>query len=65
VHKSSKTAITNCDEMELDQVYLCEECGLQLKVVAECEECGADTCGCTAPCTFECCGEPLKLKEED
>ena len=58
--------MTNCHEMKLGQVYVCEECGLELKVVKECEECGtsADECGCEEPCTFSCCGETLKLKEE-
>jgi hypothetical protein len=64
-NESRQADMANCHGMELGQVYVCEDCGLQLKVVSECEECGADTCGCTAPCTFECCGEPLKLKEED
>jgi hypothetical protein len=57
--------MTDCHEMKLGQVYSCEECGIELKVVAECRECGADTCGCTAPCTFQCCGEPLELKKEE
>lgn len=56
--------MANCHEMKLGQVYACEDCGLELKVTEECQECGAETCGCEAPCTFECCGEPLKLKEE-
>ena len=40
--------MANCHAMELGQVYVCGDCGLQLKVVSECEECGADTCGCAA-----------------
>jgi hypothetical protein len=55
--------MADCHEMKLGETYVCGDCGLELKVVAECEECGAETCGCAAPCTFECCGEPLKLKE--
>ncbi len=57
--------MTNCHEMKLGQVYVCEDCGLELKVVNECKDCGtpADECECP-PCTFVCCGEPLKLKEE-
>ena len=54
----------NCHELKRGQVYACEECGLELKVVEECEEFGtpAEECGCE-PCTFVCCGEELKLKE--
>jgi hypothetical protein len=56
--------MTNCHEMEMGQVYVCEDCGLELKVVNECEECGTDpeSCDCP-PCQFICCGEPLELKE--
>ncbi len=56
--------MADCHEMKLGQTYVCEDCGLELKVVAECKECGAETCGCDEPCTFECCGEPLQLKEQ-
>ena len=56
--------MANCHEMKLGQVYSCIECGLQLEVVEECKECGTDTCGRAAPCTIECCGEPLKPKKE-
>lgn len=56
--------MADCHEMRLGQTYVCEDCGLELKVVAECKECGAETCSCDAPCTFECCGEPLQLREQ-
>ncbi len=54
----------SCHDMKLGQVYVCEECGLELKVVKECRECGEDAadCDCAEPCTFSCCGEELKLK---
>jgi len=57
----------SCHEMKLGDVYVCEDCGLELKVVNECDECGTDAaeCGCEEPCVFECCGEELKLKESD
>lgn len=56
--------MASCQEMKVGQVYACEGCGLELKVVKECKECGspAEECECPEPCTFECCGEPLKLK---
>lgn len=56
--------MTTCHDMEIGQVYVCEDCGLELEVVSECDECGADpeSCDCP-PCQFICCGEPLKLKE--
>lgn len=56
--------MTNCHEMKLGQVYVCEGCGLELKVVKECESCGspADECSC-GPCTFVCCDGEMKRKE--
>ena len=54
----------SCHDMELGQVYVCEECGLELEVVNECVECGEDeaSCACEEHCVFSCCGEELKLK---
>jgi len=55
----------HCHDMKKGQIFTCEECGLELKVVAECEECGTPQggCACEAPCTYECCGKPLALKK--
>jgi hypothetical protein len=51
--------------MKLGQVYVCEECGLELEVVKECEECGEDAaeCTCVEHCSFACCGKEMKLKD--
>jgi len=53
----------NCHEMKKGDVYVCEDCGLELQVVNECKECGipADQCGC-GPCTFVCCDRELAKK---
>lgn len=56
--------MANCHEMRMGEVYVCGDCGLALRVVGECKECGEEACSCEEPCTFECCGEPLKLKKE-
>jgi hypothetical protein len=53
----------SCHEMKLGQVYVCEECGLEIKVVKECEECGEEGECTLSDCAFQCCGEELKLKE--
>lgn len=29
----------SCHEMKLGQVYVCEECRLEIKVIKECQEC--------------------------
>jgi hypothetical protein len=53
-----------CADMKMDQVWVCESCGLEIKIVKKCtcshDESGADACGLTACLT--CCGKPLKLK---
>ncbi len=53
--------MANCHEMKVGEVYTCEKCGISLKVIRECEDCHKphDECECE-PCTFTCCGEPLK-----
>ena len=52
--------------MKEDQIYTCEKCGLELKIIKTCDECGTskDDCGCdeSDPCVFRCCGSDLKLK---
>lgn len=56
-----------CHEMKLGQIWMCEDCGLELQVVAACsgDEDPAlrdeGSC-CTDRCEFSCCGEPLRLK---
>ncbi|MFX1533310.1 MAG: hypothetical protein ACFFDI_03680 [Promethearchaeota archaeon] len=60
--------MVSCHDMKEGQIYTCEDCGLELKVLKECKECGtsAEECGCsdeTDHCEFSCCGEPLKLKK--
>jgi hypothetical protein len=59
--------MTTFHEMRLGQVYVCGDCGLGVKVVKECEEAGMpdEECSGAVHDGFECCGEPLKLKEED
>lgn len=48
-----------CGEMKQGQIYVCEQCGLELKVVKECD-CGLEQeCSCSA---MSCCGDGLKLK---
>lgn len=45
-----------CSEMKRGQIYVCGDCGLELKVVKECD-CSEDSC--TEP---GCSGEGLTLK---
>lgn len=53
--------MATCADMKVGQVYVCGDCGLELKVVKECDcSSGAEECSCSAA---DCCGGPLKLKE--
>lgn len=56
--------MSNCHEMKRDEVYVCEGCGVELKVVKECceDETEGQVCVCT-PCEISCCDKPLKKKE--
>ncbi len=56
-----------CNEMKAGEVYRCENCGLELKVLQPCEsgeeyDGGSGTCSCTQPVT--CCGQPLTLQKQ-
>jgi len=56
--------MSKCDEMKKGQVFVCEDCGLELEVIKECEECGPDSdkaCG-YEECEFKCHGKALRLK---
>lgn len=53
--------------MRKGDIYVCEDCGLELQVVNECKDAGtpAEECGChpkADPCTFSCCGKDLVKK---
>jgi len=56
--------MSKCHEMKLGEVYICEECGLELEVVKECCENGVEqeTCKCE-PCAITCCDKELIKKE--
>jgi hypothetical protein len=58
----------SCHEMKEGEIYCCETCGLELKVVRKCSDSGdpAAECACHEgehdPCTFSCCGKELTKK---
>jgi hypothetical protein len=53
-----------CHTMKKGQIYMCETCGLQLKVVSECNECCSHSDDPDEDhCDFYCCGESLTLKK--
>ncbi|MDZ7700483.1 MAG: hypothetical protein U5R49_27340 [Deltaproteobacteria bacterium] len=59
--------MVNCHDMKNGDIYVCEDCGLELQVVHECKEAGTSVADCAChesadPCTFSCCGKPLIKK---
>jgi hypothetical protein len=48
--------------MKKGQIYMCKDCGLELRVVSEYKTCSVcSACGC--PCPFTCCDKELELKK--
>lgn len=54
--------MVHCHDMNSGDIYYCQTCVLELKVMKECDSCcEEDTCDITH-CNFMCCGEELLLK---
>ena len=51
----------SCHDMKKGDIYMCEECGLELQVIKEChdDELHEGDCACNDPqsnaCVFKCC----------
>jgi hypothetical protein len=56
--------MVHCHDMRAGQVYVCEECGLELKVEKSCTVNGDHPKGvsCTR-CIHVCCNKDMKLGE--
>jgi hypothetical protein len=56
--------MAHCTEMKVDQVWFCEVCRLEIKVVKGCA-CSSDPSAedaCPPDAQLVCCGKPLNLK---
>ncbi|MGA1868387.1 MAG: hypothetical protein ACMUJM_07550 [bacterium] len=58
-----------CHDMKKGEIYMCEDCGMELQVIKECKDIETDAaeCGChieDETCSIECCGKPLIKKNE-
>jgi hypothetical protein len=58
----------DCSEMKNGDIYVCEDCGLELLIIKECKDAEATTEGCScetddSSCKFFCCGSELVKKE--
>jgi len=64
--KVKEISMLSCATMKKNEIYMCKECGLEIKIVQECKECkepeGSSASCCVKGCTFSCCGEELKKK---
>lgn len=57
--------MVSCDQMKVGEVYVCEDCGLELEVKKSCN-CVDEHCHPMADgvcCDFVCCGKPMTLKK--
>jgi len=50
-----------CSEMKAGEVYVCEECNLEIQVIRSCVASEKGACACAESLT--CCGGPLVLKQ--
>ena len=60
--------MSGCHDMRKGEIFVCEDCGMELKVIKECKDAGVDATECSChteenPCSLECCGKPLIKKE--
>jgi len=55
--------MASCHDMKMGEVYMCEECGVELKVVAQCKNFGvAEENHDHDTCNFVCCEKEMVVK---
>jgi len=50
--------MANCIEMKEGDIFVCETCGLELKVTKACSCVAGEEVSCTFP--LQCCGKDMK-----
>ncbi|MFA4965120.1 MAG: hypothetical protein WC709_05715 [Thermoleophilia bacterium] len=53
--------MATCSEMKVGEVYVCENCNLELQVLGSWSESEEGACACAE--SLSCCGGPLILKK--
>lgn len=53
--------MTVCSEMKAGDVYVCQNCHLEIQVIRSCADSEEGACACAE--SLSCCGGPLVLKE--
>lgn len=58
-----ETRMAGCYEMKKGDIYVCEDCGLEIQIIKECTDCDPNTatCGCE-DCSFVCCDKEMVKK---
>jgi hypothetical protein len=56
--------MASCHEMKTGEIYICEDCGIEVQVTRECSEddSSCHACGCHSEresCTLTCCGKEM------
>jgi len=51
-----------CADLKLNQVWICEDCGLEIKIVKECDCSQEGSRACNPDLCLMCCDKALKLK---
>ena len=54
-------AMASCSEMKAGEVYVCENCNLEIQVISSCADSEEGACACSE--SMSCCGGPLVLKQ--
>jgi len=52
-----------CADLKLNQVWVCETCGLEIKIVKECDCLQEGATTCKPDDCLTCCDKPLKIKD--
>lgn len=52
-----------CVELRLNQIWVCETCGLEIKIVKECDCLTKGGIVCEPSACLTCCDKQLKLKK--
>ena len=55
--------VSCCVDLKLNQVWVCETCGLEIKIAKECDCLTEGAKVCEPSACLTCCDKPLKIKK--
>jgi hypothetical protein len=53
--------MASCSEMKVGEVYVCEDCNLEVQVLRTCADSEEGSCACAE--SLMCCGAQMTLKK--